>query len=174
LTCYGATWTPSIGANEAMPITCLDWYSALAFCIWDGRRLPTEAEWNYAASGGAEQRVYPWSSPPTDTTISSFDAVYEANGLAFVGSTTQGAGRWGHWDLAGNAEEWVRDVFVDPYASTSLCINCANFSGSSNNALRGGNFYDFPSDITASARDSYTPDSADVVSVVGVRCARTP
>jgi formylglycine-generating enzyme required for sulfatase activity len=47
----------------------MDWYEAYAFCIWDGGFLPTDAEWNYAAAGGAQQRAYPWSNPPTSLTI---------------------------------------------------------------------------------------------------------
>ena len=56
------TWTDVAGANESLPINCITWYDAMAFCIWDGGFLPTEAEWNYAAAGGDEQRAYPWSN----------------------------------------------------------------------------------------------------------------
>ena len=54
------TWTSSAGATERRPINCETWYEAAAFCIWDGGFLPSDAEWNYAAAGGSEQRVYPW------------------------------------------------------------------------------------------------------------------
>ena len=56
------TWTDIPGQNESLPINCVDWYEAYAFCIWDGGFLPSEAEWEDAAAGGAEQRAYPWGS----------------------------------------------------------------------------------------------------------------
>ena len=65
------------GANESLPINCITWYEAFAFCAWDGGFLPTEAEWNYAAAGGSEQRAYPWSNPPTSTTIDCSHANYD-------------------------------------------------------------------------------------------------
>src|SRR5262249_48377870 len=57
-----STWTAIPGKGEARPINCITWYVAYAFCIWDGGFLPTEAEWNFAASGGNQHRLYPWSN----------------------------------------------------------------------------------------------------------------
>jgi formylglycine-generating enzyme required for sulfatase activity len=56
------TWTPTPSAHESLPINCVNWYQAYAFCIWDGGFLPSRAEWEYAASGGMQQLAYPWGS----------------------------------------------------------------------------------------------------------------
>jgi hypothetical protein len=53
------TWTDAAGANENKPMNCVTWHEAMAFCIWDGGYLPTELEWNYAASGGQREARVP-------------------------------------------------------------------------------------------------------------------
>src|SRR5262249_3349795 len=93
--CADATWTDAEGAREERPATCGSWYVAKAFCLWDGGRLPSEAEWNFAAAGGAEQRVYPFSTPPPiSDRISPEEAVFGAAAPQPVGSRSpRGDGR---------------------------------------------------------------------------------
>ncbi len=62
-----STWTPSTGAQESLPMNCINWFEAYAFCIWDGGFLPSEAEWLYADVGGSGEREYPWGSEPPGT-----------------------------------------------------------------------------------------------------------
>ena len=57
--------------HETLPLNCVDWYEAYAFCIWDGGFLPSEAEWEYAAAGGDELREYPWGSTAPGTAPSA-------------------------------------------------------------------------------------------------------
>jgi formylglycine-generating enzyme required for sulfatase activity len=70
------TWTEQPGDNEQKPIANVPWLVAFAFCAWDGARLPTYAEWSFAALGGDEQRHYPWSAPG-ETTINASQAAYD-------------------------------------------------------------------------------------------------
>jgi formylglycine-generating enzyme required for sulfatase activity len=181
------TWTDTAGANEFRPVNCVDWYTAFAFCAWDGGYLPTEAEWNYAAAGGSEQRAYPWSVPASSTTISEANASYYVSDTLYCrgdgvtgctvadfirpGSKPAGNGRWGQADLGGNVWEWTLDWYASPYANP--CNNCANLAGSSYRAVRGGGF-----DATVSfLRGAYrygNREPAKRYFAVGLRCARTP
>jgi formylglycine-generating enzyme required for sulfatase activity len=179
------TWTDTPSSNETRPINCVTWYEAFAFCIWDGARLPSEAEWNYAAAGGNEQRVYPWSVPPTAASVSETYASYwldstrqcfgdgmdgcALSDLITVGSKPSGRGRWGQADLGGNVWEWTRDTFSNPYAIDS-CSNCADLSRGAMKSIRGGSFFGTSSTLLASGRAQGV--AATRYYTVGIRCAR--
>ena len=163
------TWTSSPGPNESRPITCLSWFDAVAFCIWDGGFLPSEAEWNYAAAGGAEQRAYPWSSPPRSLTIDSARAVFGTSGVEPVGERPEGVARWEHADLAGNAWEWTLDVYG---RYPSPCDDCVADGSGTYRVMRGGSFVNDASTPLASFR--FYNDPSHHFAAAGARCARTP
>lgn len=173
------TWTSTTGTAETRPMNCLDWYRASAFCIWDGGRLPTEAEWNYAAAGGAEQRVYPWgaANPGPNANLAVYFCYYNGAGtncmsvsnIAPVGSAPAGNGKYGQADLAGNLMECTQDSYA---AYATPCVNCANLTASPTTiAFRGGSFDGDVSALIAASRveGGATADS----SFLGARCARS-
>lgn len=160
-------------AEQRLPINCIDWYTALAFCIWDGGRLPTEAEWNYAAAGGTEQRVYPWSNPPNDTTIDAAHAIMTFP-LLPVGSTSpSGDGRWGHADLAGSVQEWVLDYGYSLLVYPVPCVDCTNLTSSGNGRGNRGGGASFM-EIFARTTTASTFQPSARTTALGVRCARSP
>jgi formylglycine-generating enzyme required for sulfatase activity len=167
------TWTSATGANERRPINCVNWYQSTAFCIWDGGFLPSEAEWNYAAAGGNEHRVFPWSSPPSSTTVNDTYAIYSptsAGGTQNVGSKSPvGNGRYGQADLLGNVYEWAADFYSNPY-SEILCTNCASSTPGGVRVVRGGSA--FNNAVPTAARGAGT--AANPHFILGARCARTP
>src|SRR5262245_32657991 len=164
---YG-TWTSSEGPNENKPINCLNWYAAYAFCIYDGGFLPTEAEWELAASGG-EERVFPWSMPAGSTTITDADACYGANCNDPVRAGLKaGAGRWGHRDIGGNLWEYVLDYY-GAYP-TDPCTDCAKLANGTNRVNRGGGLGVSPASLRVAVRGIRTIGARP--SDVGFRCAR--
>ncbi len=179
------TWTDTPGSNEDRPINCVTWYEAMAFCIWDGGYLPTEAEWNHAASGGSDQRAYPWSNNPASST--NIDCMYAnfyvdnppgmhcvngtTGGVDRVGSrSSRGDGKWGHSDLAGSIWEWTLDWYDPAYPLP--CNDCANLTASERRVDRGGSFADDASYQRTAYRDRGIPGSR--YNSIGLRCARTP
>jgi formylglycine-generating enzyme required for sulfatase activity len=171
-----ATWTLAAGSNETRPINCANWYQALAFCIWDGGFLPSDAEWNYAAAGGSEQRLYPWgaTAPGNDSSLAVHNCSYmgaSACGgtlvIAAPGSVPAGDGRWWQSDLAGNMAEWVKD-----HGQPKPCTDCAAPLASGATA-RGGYFGSaVATDIATTAAPSAPQDLNNPS--IGFRCARLP
>jgi formylglycine-generating enzyme len=190
ITCGGpalSTW--SLG-DDSNPINCVGWAAAYAFCIWDGGFLPSEAEWNYAAAGGSEQRIYPWSVPlarETEKGLVQIDCQHAnylraggpcANNTAEpVGTDSLGDGKWGQADMGGNLLEWTLDVYSQ---YTKPCVDCAALGAPDTGAdagtvlrmQRGGAFVSHPSELTTSFR-GYNPEQTGS-SIAGFRCARTP
>jgi sulfatase modifying factor 1 len=175
-----STWyPPNQGANADLPINAVTWYEAYAFCIWDGGFLPSEAEWNYAASGGGEQRVYPWGTtdPGTASEFAIYGCYYAGGSpgncsftynIAPVGSAPMGDGKFGQSDLAGNMWEWTLDGYA-PYVTP--CQDCAALGGNPR-VFRGGTYYQVAQYLAASSRQSGA--AATRFAGVGFRCARTP
>jgi len=180
LKCNGfKTWTDAAAANENRPIVCITWYEAMAFCAWDGGFLPTLAESMYAASGGTEQRAYPWSSPPGSTTIdcglTNYGSFMPPTTECVFGSSSVGAespagdGRWGQADLSGNVGEYVVDAQVTPLPTP--CVDCVSLSSSTLRVVHGGSFIDLE-DSERSA--TYGLGGTGRFDYEGFRCARAP
>ena len=183
LTCDAsyATWTSSPTTQESLPINCVNWYEAYAFCIWDGGFLPSEAEWEFAAAGGSNQLEYPWGSTDPGTTnryaiYGDGTACYYPSGaectgvvnIAPVGTATLGPGPWGQLDLAGEVWEWN----IDWFNPDTACVNCANFTAASFRIIRGGEFLYDPSYLVPWYRSGDAPSFR--ANDVGFRCGRTP
>jgi sulfatase modifying factor 1 len=158
---YDATWTPSVGNRESLPINCVNWYEAYAFCIWDGGFLPSETEWEYMAAGGTEQREFPWGSSPAPPTPPL--PCNASQCILPVGSDPQEAARWGQLDM-GSDYQWTLDWFA-PYVDP--CADCAGLTASTSQppgrVMRG--------DALPPAREWMPPADRGLMVV---RCARTP
>ncbi|HEY5959402.1 MAG TPA: SUMF1/EgtB/PvdO family nonheme iron enzyme, partial [Polyangiaceae bacterium] len=170
----GGNWTDNAeDGHERYPINYLTWYLAFAFCIWDGARLPTEAEWEYAAAGGSENRLFPWIGSAIDTTRANYWSSLSSPALD-VGSYPAGVGAFGHMDLAGSMYEWVMDSYSYPYYGSGTptpCKSCVFFTaGDTDRVIRGGAFGSTAIDLRAAYRSSAstTLRGGDH----GFRCAR--
>lgn len=166
----GCTYTSNPGARELFPVTCVNWTAADTFCAWEGRRLPTEAEWEFAARGDAGRR-YPWGDDfecnRAVLSGSSQCAEHAGQMPKRVGSLPRGASPEGVHDLAGNAWEWVHDR-AGSYSSTEQQDPKGPSSGSSR-VQRGGAWLTVAAGATGWVRGS-VQTAAD--GPFSFRCAR--
>jgi formylglycine-generating enzyme required for sulfatase activity len=171
---HAPTWGLPDGAT--FPIGCLNWYQAVAFCASEGKRLPTETEWQYAASGRGLGRTYPWgNTEPVGCTQAIWNngaAAPGFNGCGFpkvVGSVLAGASRDGVLDMAGSLYEWLWDF--DAAYPDAATLDYPGPAQGGFRSTRGGAWSYAEDRMRSTYRDASNPDVAEADK--GLRCAKT-
>ena len=166
------------------PATWITWEGAAAYCTAVGGRLPTEAEWEYAARG-VDGRLYPWGNAEPvvfDTAIFSFTALQSSSfdrAFVRVDGLPNGASPFGILGMAGGAAEWVQDWYAADFYSQPLPALGYNDNDSSGlKVLRGGSWVNAADDITTVSRQALSPTNSNLNDLnnshwgAGFRCAR--
>jgi len=183
----GAWWSAPEGPGSNLlrrddyPVVHVSWNDAVAYAQWSGQRLPTEAEWEYAARGGLEQKIYPWGDklrpkgkhmcniwqgdfPNHDTGDDGYAGTCPVEAFPPNG--------YGLYSMTGNTWEWCADWFSADFHRTASCDNPTGPPSGTSRVTRGGSFLchkSYCNRYRVAARSSNTPDSS--TSNTGFRCA---
>lgn len=160
------------------PVVDVCWYAAMAYAQWAGKRLPTEAEWEYAARGGLSGTDFPWGNAIPEPSRANYAA-------SEIGSTTPvghyPANNYGLFDLAGNVWEFCLDAWQEefyavspeqnPLAGGNWFTDDSYLQVTTRRVIRGGSWGGAPVNLRVAYRDSHPPTGAG--NHVGFRCVRS-
>jgi formylglycine-generating enzyme required for sulfatase activity len=184
----GADWShpegpgSSLEGREKHPVVHVSWDDAVAYCAWSGNRLPTEAQWEYAARGGLAQQPFPWGSklmPDGKYRMNVFQGRFPDRntaadghaGTAPVGSFEPNG--YGLYDVTGNVWEWTADWFDTGYYAVSPDTDPGGPADGTHRVMRGGSYLchaSYCNRYRVDARSASAPDSS--TGNVGFRVAR--